>query len=93
MKVSAVAIVIMAFGGEYDQIVFSDNKSLELRCLLRPLLDCESLNGKPKIVITQFCRGSRHNAQQIIDSDDEQHSEVSLIISTTHSQIFFRLIP
>ena len=90
VNVSAVAIVIMANGQEYDQIKFSDDKSLELRRFLRPLLDCKSLNGKPKIVITQFCRGSRHVGGQFLESDDSDdsvtdqyrklHNEVRIVV-------------
>lgn len=58
IDISAVAIVIMAHGGEFDEIKFSDNKTIPLRTLLLPMLECENLNGKPKIVVTQFCRGN-----------------------------------
>ena len=58
IDVSAVAIVIMAHGGEYDEIKFSDGKTIPLRTLLLPMLECQKLNGKPKIVVTQFCRGT-----------------------------------
>ena len=67
-EISAVAIAIMAHGGEFDEIKFSDGKTLFLRKLIEPILNCGTLNGKPKIVVTQFCRGIRHvNGQQ----DDE----------------------
>ena len=58
IDISAVAIAIMAHGGEFDEIKFSDNKTIPLRTLLLPMLECENLNGKPKIVVTQFCRGN-----------------------------------
>ena len=58
INVAAVAIVIMAHGGEYDEIKFSDGGTIPLRTLLLPMLECENLNGKPKIVVTQFCRGN-----------------------------------
>ena len=60
INISAVAIVIMANGGEFDEIKFSDGKTIMLRNLIGPMLECQALNGKPKIVVTQFCRGVRH---------------------------------
>ena len=65
IDISAVAIVIMAHGGESDEIKFSDENTLKLRTLIQPMLECETLNGKPKIVVTQFCRGTSQLRGQI----------------------------
>ena len=62
----------MAHGGEFQDggefIKFSDDRRLPLRKLIQPMLECVNLNGKPKIVVTQFCRGTRHVVGQ---TDDE----------------------
>ena len=67
----------MAHGGEFDQIKFSDDKKLPLRDLIQPILECGKLNGKPKIIVTQFCRGIRHVEGQVgefvqTDNDDNR---------------------
>lgn len=89
VNVSAVAIVIGAYGKEYDHIMFSDDTSTELRHFLRPLLDCESLNGKPKIVITQFCRGIRHIEGQILEELewDDSDNTVTDQYRKLHSEV------
>ena len=71
-ELSAVAVVIMAHGTENDEIKFSDDETCKLRKLLRPLLMCRNLNGKPKIVVTQFCRGTSQIATQIEPDSDEE---------------------
>ena len=72
----------MAHGGEFDQIKFSDDKKLPLRDLLLPILECQNLNGKPKIIVTQFCRGIRHIEgsvqEELVQTDnDSQTSQVN----------------
>ena len=62
----------MAHGNENDEIKFSDDGKCKLRKLLRPLLMCRNLNGKPKIVVTQFCRGTSQIAGQIEPESDEE---------------------
>ena len=62
----------MAHGTENDEIKFSDDETCKLRKLLRPLLMCRNLNGKPKIVVTQFCRGTSQIAGQIEPDSDEE---------------------
>ena len=54
----------MARGGERDHIEFSDHTTLPLRDLIQPILECDKLNGKPKIIVTQFSRGNRYLASQ-----------------------------
>ena len=72
MKVSAIAVVIFAHGNEDDFIEFSDGRRMALRKLLQPLMFCDNLNGKPKLIITEVCRGTRNLAEQYYsDSDDE----------------------
>ena len=76
IDVSAVAIVIMAHGGEFDEIKFSDGRTIPLRTLLLPMLECKKLNGKPKIVVTQFCRG--HNLVREVDDEYVQVDSADL---------------
>ena len=72
VELSAVAVVIMAHGTENDEIKFSDGEKYKLRKLLRPLLMCRNLNGKPKIVVTQFCRGTSQIAGQIREPESDE---------------------
>ena len=62
----------MAHGTENDEIKFSDDETCKLRKLLRPLLMCRNLNGKPKIVVTQFCRGTSQIDGQIQEPDSDE---------------------
>ena len=62
----------MAHGTENDEIKFSDGEKYKLRKLLRPLLMCRNLNGKPKIVVTQFCRGISQLAGQIREPESDE---------------------
>ena len=83
VELSAVAIVIMAHGTENDEIRFSDDGKCKLRKLLEPLLSCRNLNGKPKIVVTQFCRGQylidgQIDAEEVfVDGDLHQNTRVN----------------
>ena len=75
VQVSAIAVVIFAHGGEHDWIKFSDGNQMTLRKLLQPLMLCEKLNGKPKIIITQCSRGSNHSSQE---RDSDSNNEIRL---------------
>ena len=68
----------MAHGGEFDQIKFSDDKKLPLRDLILPILECGKLNGKPKIIVTQFCRGIRYIGGQGDSEESEVNQQVML---------------
>ena len=73
VELSAIAVVVMAHGTENDEIKFSDDKKCKLRKLLQPLLTCPNINGKPKIVVTQCCRGTNFIAGQMEpDSEEEE---------------------
>ena len=92
-EISAVAMVIMAHGGDFDEIKFSDGKKILLRSLIEPILNCGTLNGKPKIVVTQFCRGIRHLSGS---RDDEETVQVDGDLPTRYNdqvKFFSVLIP
>ena len=97
VELSAVAIVIMAHGTENDEIRFSDDGKCKLRKLLQPLLACRNLNGKPKIVVTQFCRGQylidgQIDAEEVfVDGDLHQNTRVNdqVRISYTSSSLIY----
>ena len=55
--VKVLIIAFMAHGAQGDQIVFSDESTCKYISLLQPIFECESLQGVPKVIINQFCRG------------------------------------
>ena len=58
VEVAAVAVIVISrYGGDNDELKFSDGQKMPLRKLLEPLWKCENLNGKPKIILTHYCRG------------------------------------
>ena len=56
-NVKVLIIAFMAHGGADDVIIFSDKKTYKYRSLLNKIFECEKLQGVPKIIINQFCRG------------------------------------
>ena len=46
-----------------------------LRSLLRPILECERLQGVPKIIINQFCRGKFNMDLAYTDSDSNSMAD------------------
>ena len=77
----------MAHGYESDEIRFSDGKGLKLRQLIEPLLECQSLHNKPKIVINVGCRGISHLESQITDIDHVDEIAVVAEDSDTPARI------
>ena len=55
--VKVLVIAFMAHGAQGDQIVFSNEHTCKYISLLQPIFECESLQGVPKVIINQFCRG------------------------------------
>ena len=60
-------LVVLAHGGDINQIQFSDGKIISLKQLVAPILNTPALFGKPKLFFIQACR-SRINHSHIPNS-------------------------
>jgi len=53
-----VVVCILAHGTQDKMIQFSDASLIRIPVLLRNLVNCKALQGRPKVIIVQACRGT-----------------------------------
>ena len=79
--VKVLIIAFMAHGAQDDKIVFSDETTCRYKLLLQPIFDCEKLQGVPKIIINQFCRGKFNMNTAFLDHGPEENVSCSRLIN------------
>lgn len=68
-KPKLFAVAIMTHGADNDYIEFSDGKCVSIYKVLEPLFNSSKLNGVPKLIIGQFCRGKALISTSVPDID------------------------
>ena len=71
--VKVLIIAFMAHGAQDDHIVFSEGNTCKYISLLQPIFECERLQGVPKVIINQFCRGDFNMNLAYTDTNTDGH--------------------
>ena len=84
-KPKLFAIAIMTHGKDNDYIEFSDGHCVSIYKVLEPLFKKSKLNGVPKLIIGQFCRGRALISTSLdIDCSDRPETETHKQLNTMY---------
>ena len=94
VEVAAVAVIVICRNaGDNDGFTFSDGETWPLRKLLEPLWKCVNLNGKPKIILTNYCRGPKFQVTKLEESYVHDEVITSNLAYNRYRGELFSVIP
>jgi hypothetical protein len=91
--IKLLSFVFMSHGSEGDKIQFTDGQMEKMLKILEPILIKKKLKAIPKLVITQFCRGSDMAATDMAATDQADYALSNLVNPQTDMVICYATAP